>query len=113
MKSPIKYKYNACSIVKIKKNWNHELLKQTKAPLDLVSTDIYRQFLTSKYWDERYFLKVINNYTYCSVIFIEKTRLDCAEQIFKWKKRAEIQTNKRLKAIYINNASELESRALK
>jgi hypothetical protein len=33
--------------------------------------------------------------------------------MFKWKKRVEIQTNKRLKAIHINNASKLESCALK
>jgi hypothetical protein len=47
------------------------------------------------------------------VIFTGETRLDCAEQMFKWKKRAETQTNKQLKAIRINNTSKLESCALK
>jgi hypothetical protein len=47
------------------------------------------------------------------VIFTGETRSDCAEQMFEWKKRAETQTDKRLKAIRINNAHELESRALK
>jgi GAG-pre-integrase domain len=111
-KSPIKYKCNACNTAKAKKNQNHELLERAKQPLDLVSADICGQFPTSKHWDERYFLEAINNYTRHSVLFTGKTRANCAKQMFEWKKTAETQINKRLKAIRIDNALELESRAL-
>ena len=47
------------------------------------------------------------------MLFTEKTRADYTKQIFKWKKKAETQTDKRLKAIRINNVNELKSRALK
>ena len=83
IKSPIKYKYDAYSTVKAKKNRNHKLLKRVREPLDLVSIDIYGQFLTSRHWDKHYFLRAINNYTRRSVLFTEKTRADYAKQMFK------------------------------
>ena len=112
-KSPIEYKCDACSTAKAKKNRNHELSERAKQPLDLVSADICGPFPTSKHWEEHYFLEAIDNYTRRSVIFTGSTRASCAEQMFDWKKRAETQTDKRLKAIRIDNANELESRALR
>ena len=41
IKSPIKYKCDACSTVKAKKNQNYKLLERVKEPLNLVSIDIY------------------------------------------------------------------------
>ena len=41
IKSPIKYKCNAYSTVKIKKNRNYSVLERVKESLDLISIDIY------------------------------------------------------------------------
>ena len=110
-KSPIEHKCDACSTAKAKKNRNHELAEHAKAPLDLVSADICGAFPVSKHWEETYFLEAIDNYTRRSVVFTGPTRKDVAEQLFEWKKTAELQVERRLKAIRIDNGRELESRA--
>ena len=109
-KSPVEYKCDACNTAKAKKNRNCDLSEWVKAPLDLISADICGAFPVAKHWDEKYFLEAIDNYTWRSIVFTGKTCTDVAEQLFKWKKTAELQTEKRLKAVRINNAKELESR---
>ena len=110
-KSPIEYKCDACNISKARKNRNHELAERAQAPLDLVAADICGPFPESKHWEEKYFLEAIDNYTRRSVVFTAADRKECAEQMFQWKKTAELQTDKRLKAIRLDNAKELESKA--
>jgi hypothetical protein len=75
-----------------------------------ISTSFYGSFPTAKHWDDKYFLEAIDNYTRRSVVFTRETRKDVAEQLFNWKKTVETQTERRLKAIRIDNARELDSR---
>lgn len=98
----------SCSIGKMKKKINREVVPRKDEILDLISIDACGP-LPFSLTGNSYFLQIVDNRSRKTWIICTKDRKSIVRELNTWKKVVELQSNKKLKAVRLDNAKELLS----
>ena len=98
--------YNACAKAKITDGRNLRVSERKPGILHLVSFDVCGPLLLLRLGYE-YFLLLINNYSRFNWVRPIKTRDDCYAVLDSWKLSIECRTDKKLRAVRLDNTPEL------
>lgn len=97
---------SACQISKIRQYVNHTVAERREGVLDSVSCDIHGPLPTSRNGNQ-YFTNLVDNATRKGWTICTPDRKSVPAELDKWKAMVELEIGKKLKALRVDNATEL------